>query len=369
MPSKSIPAKCTAAVFSEVGRPLELRQFDVPQVIDPGGALCKVLMATICGSDLHTISGRRTEPTPLILGHEILGEIVALGDGLTHDATGQPLLAGDRVSWTVIACCGECFFCAHGLPQKCERLRKYGHTCCDEWPHLTGGFAEYVCLMPGTAIFRVPDGLPDEIATPANCALATVINAMETIGFEAGENVLIQGAGLLGLNLIALCKQAGAASVAVTDVNAERLTMAERFGADVCLDLSGRADADALSIIADATDGRGVDVAFEVCGVADAVDLAVRALRTGGRYLIAGLVSPGQQFTLDGNQLTRKCLTIKGIHNYRPEHLGRALEFLQRCAEKYPYADIIGATFPLSRINQAVAEAAAGKHIRVAVKP
>ena len=363
------PAKCTAAVFSEVGRPLELRQFDVPQLIEPGGALCKVVMATICGSDLHTIAGRRSEPTPLILGHEILGEIVALGEGLTCDATGQPLRIGDRMSWTIMACCGECFFCTHGLPQKCRRLRKYGHTCCDDRPHLTGGFAEYVCLMPGTAIFRIHDSLPDEVATPANCALATVVNAMETIGLEAGENVLIQGAGLLGLNLIALCRQAGAAKVIVTDVNAARLDLAERFGANACLDLADSADAEVLSSIADAPAGRGVDVAFEVCGVADAVGPAVRALRTGGRYLIAGLVSPGQQFTLDGNQLTRKCLTIKGIHNYRPEHLGRALEFLQRCADEYPYADIVGATFPLSQINQAVAEAAAGKHIRVAVRP
>ncbi len=369
MPSTFIPATCTAAVFSEVGQPLELKQFDVPTEIAPGGALCRVLMATICGSDLHTISGRRTEPAPLILGHEILGEIVAMGDGLTHDASGEPLAVGDRVSWTIMACCGECFFCTHDLPQKCEHLRKYGHMCCNDSPELTGGLAEYVCLMPGTAIFRAPESLSDEIATPANCALATIINGMDTIGFDAGEAVLVQGAGLLGLNLVALCKQAGARRIFITDINAERLAMARRFGADECFDLSERSADDVIAAIADSTDGRGADVAFEVCGVGGAVDLAVRVLRTGGRYLIAGLVSPGQTFTLEGNQVTRKCLTIKGIHNYRPEHLGKALALLAACAADYPYAEIVGAAFPLSQINEAVAEAATGKHIRVAVTP
>ncbi|MHC4562712.1 MAG: alcohol dehydrogenase catalytic domain-containing protein [Planctomycetota bacterium] len=192
-----------AAIFSEVGQPLQLQEFDLPGEPEPGSAICKVTMATVCGSDLYTITGRRTEPTPLILGHEIIGEVVALGDGLSEDGFGQPLRTGDRVSWTIMACCGECFFCTHELPQKCLHLRKYGHMCHHDAPHLTGGFAEHIVLMPGTGIFRIPDGLPDEIAAPANCALATVINAIDTIGLTAGETVLIQGAGLLGLNLIA----------------------------------------------------------------------------------------------------------------------------------------------------------------------
>ena len=191
-----------AAVFSEVGRPLQIQEFRVPQDIEPGAALCKVRMSTICGSDLHTISGRRREPTPIILGHEIIGEVVALGDGLERDGFGDELRVGDRVTWSIMASCGDCFYCNLDLPQKCESLRKYGHTSCDESPHLTGGYAELVYLWPGTAIFRVPDALPDEVATPANCALATVVNGMDAIGLAAGETVLIQGAGLLGLNLV-----------------------------------------------------------------------------------------------------------------------------------------------------------------------
>ena len=357
-----------AAVFHQAGQPLELTSFELPIELAPGAALCRVRMSTICGSDLHTISGRRIEPAPLILGHEIIGEIITLGEGLTHDGLGQPLAVGDRVTWTIMACCAECFFCTHDLPNKCVGLKKYGHTCCDEYPPLTGGFAEHIVLWPGTGVFRIPDNLSDEVATPANCALATVVCATDAIGVAPGETALIQGAGLLGLNLIALCKEAGCENVLVTDVQPKRLELAKRFGATACINLSQDTDDDLAATARDLTDGRGVDVAFEVCGQTDAVASAIGALRTGGRYLIAGLVMAGSRFELDGNQLTRKVLTLKGIHNYAPKHLGQALQFLAACADKYPYGDIVGKTFGLDQINDAVAEAATGRHVRVAVR-
>lgn len=360
---------CRAAVFTEVGTPLAIQQFRLPDTLEPGSALCRVIMGTICGSDLHTISGRRVEPTPLILGHEIIGEIVALGDGLGRDGFGQELSIGDRVSWSIMASCGRCFFCGAGLPQKCEQLRKYGHTCCEEPPHLTGGYAEYIELFPGTAIYRVPDSLSDEVATPANCALSTVISAAEAIDLKKGEAALIQGAGLLGLNLIALAAETGARDIVVTDMLQDRLDTAAAFGATLCLNLQELDDGEASARIRERTGGRGVDVAFEVSGAEAAVAQAVQALRIGGRYLIAGLVTPGGDLGIQGNQVTRGCLTIKGIHNYRPEHLGQALRFLEECSGRYPYARLVGETFPLDRIGEAVQVAASGRHVRVGVRP
>lgn len=361
--------KSRAAVFAEVGKPLTIESFDLPDAVEPGAALCKVRMSTICGSDLHTIFGRRRESTPLILGHEITGEIAALGAGLDRDGFGNPLRVGDRVSWSIMASCGRCYYCRLDLPQKCCSLRKYGHTSCADPPHLTGGYAEHVDLFPGTAIFRIPDALSDEIATPANCALSTVINAVETIGVRHGENVLIQGAGLLGLNLVALCREAGAGEIHVTDVSPRRLELARRFGADHCWNIAGTADAAAADRIVEHTGGHGADVAFEVCGAPSAAADAVRALRIGGRYLVAGLVTPGSDLGLDGNQLTRKCLTLKGIHNYHPKHLGKAIGFLEANAARYPYAELVGEVFPLEQINEAVQAAASGRCVRVAVKP
>jgi alcohol dehydrogenase len=359
---------CNAAVFNEVGKPLEIRTFKLPRAIEPGAALCRVRMSTICGSDLHTVSGRRRESAPLILGHEAIGEIAALGDGLKSDGFGHALQVGDRVTWSVMASCGSCFYCSRNVPQKCERLRKYGHTCCLEPPGLMGGFGEYIYLFPGTAIFKIPNAISDEAATPANCALSTVMNAAETIGIEKGDAVLIQGAGLLGLNLIALAAEAGARKILVTDINPHRLDLASRFGAEYCLNPDASNREDLRARILDQTGGRGVDAAFEVCGSKDAAGRAVEALRIGGRYLLAGLVTPGSDLGIDGNQVTRKILTIKGIHNYRFDHLGKALGFLEKHHRKYPYAELVSRTYPLKEINEAFDAAASGKHVRVGVR-
>ena len=362
-----VKEKVRAAVFYEKGKPLQLEEFEMPSAIEPAAALCRITMSTICGSDLHTISGRRIEAAPLILGHEIVGEIVALGDALKTDGFGQPLKIGDHISWSIMASCGKCFYCTHSLPQKCSSLKKYGHNCVKDGQPLSGGYAEYIYILPGTAIFKIPADMPDEIATPANCALSTVINAMETIGCEKGENVLIQGAGLLGLNLIALAKENGAKMIIVTDISEQRLNLAARFGADLCLDLSKLSEDQTCRQIKEAAGGYGVDVAFEVCGVKAAIKQAMEVLRIGGRYLLT-MVTP-TTLEMDINKITRNYLTIKGIHNYNPHHLGAALTFLNDNAHKYPYAEIVGQSFPLSEIEQALQMAMSGKHIRVAITP
>ena len=360
-----VKEKVRAAVFYEKGKALQLEEFELPSAVEPAAALCRITMSTICGSDLHTISGRRIEAAPLILGHEIVGELVALGEGLERDGFGHSLKVGDRVSWSIMASCGQCLYCNYALPQKCQHLKKYGHTCINDGQPLTGGYAEYIYLFPGTAIFKIPAGLPDGIATPANCALSTVINAMETIGFEKGETVLIQGAGLLGLNLIALARETGAKMIIVTDVSSRRLDLAARFGADLCLDLSELSEDQASRQIKEAAGGHGADVAFEVCGVKAAVKQAVEVFRIGGRYLLTMVTSTILE--LDVNRITRNYLTIKGIHNYNPHHLGAALTFLKDNAHKYPYAEIVGQSYPLSEIEQAIQLAMSGKHIRVGI--
>ena len=369
----SLPPKSRAAVFSQVGNPLAIEQFELPKHIEPGAFLCKVRMSTICGSDLHTIFGRRKEPAPLILGHEIIGEIVAMGDRIEHDAAPQPggngklLNIGDRVTWSIMASCGTCFYCRRSLPQKCTSLMKYGHTCSLQPPHLTGGYSEYIYLVPGTTVCRVPDCLSDEIATPVNCALSTMVNAVESVSLQPGETVLIQGAGMLGLNLIALCREAGADKVIVTDVSPDRLAFASRFGAGACFNTASYPGEELAVAVRKLTGGHGVDVAFEVCGDPGTVEQAVNMLRIGGRCLIAGLVTPGSNLNIDGNTLARNYLTLTGIHNYHPDHLAKALEFLEHHSHKYPYDELVGAKFPLEDINEAVRVAAQGKHVRVAV--
>lgn len=346
---------------------MRLERFAVPRELPPGSALCRVRLSTICGSDLHTLRGRRIEPTPSILGHESVGEVVVVGAGARY-WNGDALEPGDRVSWTIMASCGDCFFCRKDLPQKCVHLRKYGHSSTDVWPGLTGGYAEYIYLFPGTGIFRAPQGLDDSVIAPANCALATVVNGLDTIGGIAkGESVLICGAGLLGTYLSALAKEAGAGMVMVADLNPMRAAATLHFGADAVF--SQTTDPEAVAEWTRNTcGGEGVDVAFEVCGDPKAVSASVSALRIGGRLLVAGLVTPNSSVCLDGNTLTRKCLAIRGIHNYHPSHLGKGIEFLAATKDRYPYTELVTPILDLEDIEKAFEIAASGSSARVGVR-
>ncbi len=363
----SLPDRCRAAVFEAPNKPMRLLEFAVPQEMPAGAVLCRVLLSTICGSDLHTFSGRRIEPAPSILGHESVGEIVAVGRGASY-WNGAPLRLGDRVSWTIMASCGECAFCKRDLPQKCIKLLKYGHTSSEVWPGITGGYAEYIFLFSGTGIFPAPPELDDSVVAPANCALATAVCAVEMNGgVTAGEHVLICGAGLLGKYLAALLKEAGAGRVIVADGSKARAESALRFGADAVF--SDCVEPHAVAQWAREMCGAdGVDSAFEACGDPSAATASLEALRIGGRLLIAGMVTPNSTFPLDGNTMTRRCLTIRGIHNYHPNHLGKALDFLAKTAEKYPYHELVSPVFTLDEIGSAFDCAKKGVSARVGIR-
>lgn len=363
-----IPAVCRAAVFEGAGEPIVLREFELPGELPAGSVLCRIRLSTICGSDLHTILGRRVEPAPSILGHESVGEVVAVGDGARY-WDGSRIEPGERVSWTIMASCGTCVRCLRNLPQKCLELRKYGHMPTEVWPGLTGGYAEYIYLFPGTGIFRVTPGLDDAVVAPANCALATDVCAVESIGGIApGDRVLISGAGMLGVYLAALAAEAGAGLVMVADTNASRAEAAKQFGAGAVF--GGDMEPGAVARWARGQCGdEGVDVAFEVCGDPRAASASLDALRSGGRLLVAGLVSANSVFPVDGNVLTRKCLTVRGIHNYHPSHLETALRFLAETADKYPYRTLVGPIVALPEMERAIALARAGTALRVGLRP
>jgi alcohol dehydrogenase len=363
------PKYCKAAVFEHPGDPLSVRDVLIPSSLEPRAILCKVLLSTICGSDLHTIFGRRPEPAPSILGHEIVGEIVACGADNLTDFNGARLCVGDRITWSIAASCGACRYCTSGIPQKCERVRKYGHLSMNEPPGLTGGYAEYIYIMPGTAVFKTPANLDDHLLAPVNCTLATAVNAVKSIQLTSRDTVLVQGAGLLGLYTCALVKSQECPSVIVTDAVPSRLDMARRFGADHVLCIDDFSPERLVERIVDLSESGRLSVAFEACGVRDAAHIAIEALDIEGRCLIAGLVTPGSLLDIDANKIVRKCLTIRGIHNYHPEDLGEALSFVEEHESAYAFKEIVGAVFELDQINQAVDEAASGKHIRVGVRP
>jgi len=360
-------AMSRAAVFHGAGKPLELATFPLPS-LRSDEVLVEILCSTLCASDLHTYAGRRPAPVPSILGHEIIGRVVAHGGTIGTFDDARPLELGERITWTVAASCGRCFYCRHELPQKCETLFKYGHEPLERGCPLSGGLAEHCLLVEGTAILRVPAELPEASAAPANCATATVAAALRYAHLRGGESVLVQGAGMLGLTACAMASRAGASAVMVGDVDAKRLERAARFGATDTVLLAESSDA-LEQTVREQTAGRGVDVAFELSGSPAAIETGLGLLRTGGVYIWVGSVMPTRAISLSPETIVRRMLRIHGVHNYAAADLAVALRFLAETHTVYPFAELVGTTYPLEAAEAAFAAAARGDCLRVAVRP
>ncbi len=352
-----------AAVFLAPGKPLEIRDFPLP-TLQGREILVEVLACTLCGSDLHSMRGRRSVPVPTILGHETLGLIAEFGpDASRLDAAGRLLRVGDRVTWSIVASCGSCFYCRRLLPQKCERQTKYGHEPLRPGQELTGGLAGHCVLALGTAIFQVPEGLSDASACPANCAGATVAAALEAAGPLDGSRVLVMGAGMLGVTATAWAIALGAERVIACDVALDRLTLASTFGATHLA-----SPASVAEIALEVTDGYGVDVAFEMTGSPEAVESIIPLTRMGGRVILVGSVLPSRPVPILAEQLVRRCLTLRGIHNYAPTHLQLALEFLASHPQR-PFEDLVTAWEPLNALERVLEEPLPPGRLRLGIRP
>ncbi len=318
----------------------------------PGEVLVRIDLATVCGSDLHTAGGRRTAPAPSVLGHEQVGTVLATG-GEVRCQDGSPVVPGLRAVWSVTASCGDCDRCARGLTQKCRSLFKYGHQGLDELAPLTGGFATHCVLRPGTAIVAVPDTLPDEVAAPAACATATVAAVIAEAGPLDGRRVLVAGAGMLGVTAIAMAVEAGAQVIAV-DPDPRRRRQARQFGACEAHERTTATD---------------IDVALELSGHPDAVRTCLDALTIGGTAVLAGSVFPGPSVPLDPERLVRGLHRITGVHNYRPDDLRRAVDFLAAHHTTYPFAELVEGDYDLGALDAAFEGAQGAGAPRQAVRP
>lgn len=358
-----------AAIYEKPNTPFVIREYPVrTAAVDE--VLVRVTMATICRSDIHSYHGLRPNPCPGILGHEIIGVIEELGAAITEDMRGDPLAAGDRVTWTEYFHPGPSYYRdVHDMPQKAAGLRKYGHDLVTDDPHFLGGFADYCYILPGTGILKLPDAITDEEATPLNCGVATMISVTEAADIQVGDTVVVQGLGLLGIYGCAIAKARGASTVIGLDAVPGRLRAAERFGADHTIDVSAMDDDALVEAVRGLARPDGPDVAIEVCGIASVVPLGVRMLRVGGRYVLGGMVNPGSDFTLDGNDIIRKWITMTGNHNYHPRHLIQALDFVMANRDRFPFGEIVESRFALDQLDEAFARAADHSILRAAIVP
>ena len=337
-------------IFRGPSRSFGMGSVALPETLATGEVLVRITLATICGSDLHTVDGRRHGPTPCVLGHEAVGVV--------EESARDGISAGQRVTWSLTDSCGCCAPCGSwSLPQKCESLFKYGHAAIDDGSGLNGCYASHILLRPGTTILPVPDALKDEWVAPANCALATIANALCELPSPC-DTALIQGSGLLGLYACAWLRHQGVRTVYCADMQPQRLALVEEFGG--------------IPVLVDAVERevpKGIDLVLEVAGSSAAVPQGISVLRPGGMYVWAGMVHPETRLDLTGEAVVRKCLTVRGIHNYQPHHLSQALAFLEKTKDALPFGKLVSPPLPLSSLDEAFLKTRSREWLRVSVKP
>ena len=274
---------------------------DVPEPeIGPNDVLVRVRKTSICGTDLHIVHwdewAAATIPTPMVIGHEYMGTVEAIGS----EVTGLEL--GQRVSGEGHVVCGRCRNCQAGKRHLCIHTSGIG-------VNRPGAFAEFV-TVPGDNIQPIPDDVPDDIGS----ILDPLGNAVHTaLHFDVvGEDVLITGAGPIGMMACAIARHVGARYIVVTDVNDSRLKMAERFGADRELHPGRDSLPHAMSTLGMK---EGFDVGLEMSGSPAALHDMVTHMNNGGNIALLGI--PPKQAPIDWNDIVFKGLTLQGIYGRR----------------------------------------------------
>jgi threonine dehydrogenase-like Zn-dependent dehydrogenase len=336
-------------------RTTELREFPMPE-IPPDGALLRVEVAGICGTDVKMYA-RPAIDAPVIMGHENVGTIVQAGPQFVEI---QGLGEGDRVFVEHYVACRRCEWCRLGEYRHCEATdwrtnpaaRRYGYTSCEHPYHLWGGFAQYMYLPWNAVLHKLPDSVSDEeagIITPLS-------NGIEWALFDCGvgfmSTVLIQGPGQQGLAQVVACKHAGASLIVITGTarDAARLELAKKLGADEAVDVDAE---DPLQRVMEITDGKGVDAVLDCTAGAGTTPilLGVDALkRRAGTLLVQGELSEFPGFPL--KKLTEKAITVKSArgHSYRAVELAIA----QLASKRFPLHLLTTHEFGLGEVDRAI---------------
>lgn len=332
----SSPSTCRALVFTGDGHH-EIREFAVPDPPD-GGALLRVEAVGMCGSDLAQLEGVRILPGasafPVVPGHEIVGRISRLGRGAALGVA-----EGDRVA-------------VYGPVSATPRRVVYGYTVpADRDGGLFGGFGEYMVILPGTRLYRLPDDRPAAELTVFE-PLASAVNWVEIAGVRPGDSVVIQGPGHQGLAVLEAVLAAGAGTVVVTGTAEDKLRLetALAIGAHHVVDVTA---ADPVERVREITGGRLADVVMDVSPATRTVPLAIELVTFGGRVLLAGLKHYAPIDGLVTDNIVMKGLRVFGGAGYTPAAMSRAVEMLT--SGEIDAGHLRGEVFDLDHVEDAFA--------------
>jgi len=349
---------------------VEVKEFDVPEP-GPGAMLVKVRRANVCGSEVHIYHFHHPLIRECVLGHEFVGEIAALGEGVTTDYAGNPVQVGDRVIAPYYLTCRKCPACLRGDFNLCQRAYAFWANPPEKEPHFTGAFATHYYVHPNQYFYKVPDSVSDEVVAGANCGLTQVLFGLHHVGLTAGDSLVIQGAGGLGLYAAAVGSDMGAQVIVVEGIP-ERIELAKRFGAESAVDMREHETAgERVEQVKALTDGYGADVVLEVTGVPAAFVEGVGLARPGGTLVEIGNVSVGEEHevSLAPGLITRKMLRVQGFVRYQPWFLHRALRFLERKHRDHPFDALSDREYGLEDVGEAIEREEGKKVARPAIVP
>ncbi len=373
-----------AATLVKPGK-YEIREYPLPQPA-AGCVLIRMEMSGICGTDKHTFQGYTTQyggrvlEFPIIQGHENVGTIAAIGgDGKYADFEGVELREGDRVVVGANVACGECYYCRHDFPYYCcEKTTDYGNNLsAKNPPHLFGGWAQYMYVVPGSFLVKVPDDLPSEVAVLTEIFAVSVgldrakqMSAFPNESFRFDDTVVTLGVGPLGMCFLMKARMLGAGTIIAVDKSEYRLNFAKRLGADAVLNAGSTSQAERLQMVKDLTHGRGADMVIECAGVPEAVPEALEMLRVGGLLVEAGNFSDLGEVPLSPHRhICAKNARILGVGGEEPAAYGPSMRQMARYMKNYPLQEFVTHRYGLRDVDAAMKKSAEAESMKVVLEP
>lgn len=353
------------AVVEEPGK-VGIKKCSMPEP-DNGDMLAKVLMAGVCGTDVHLVYSKKPfpwkEPSyPFRIGHEWVGSVYKTGKEFKmEDAFGSELKEGDRiVAYPSTWACGSCYACKILLqPNLCLRPPFKRRL-----PDSMSAFSEYFYIPEGSTIYKIPDSIPTEVAVLTE-PMVVALRAMERAfapgvpdrfqGMGPGKSVVILGSGTIGVLLVILARITGAYPIIVIGGSENRLELCRKLGAHMAIDISSDSAEERVEKVINATIRRlGADVVFEVAGVPSAFVDGIKMARPGGTLVEVGHYTDRGTVPLNPLDICRKDLQIFGCWGYGPQQFGEAVRIFESRIGDIHFSDIVTHRFPLKDLHNAI---------------
>jgi threonine dehydrogenase-like Zn-dependent dehydrogenase len=373
-----------AATLVKPGK-YEIREYPLPEPA-AGCVLIRMEMSGICGTDKHTFQGYTTQyggralEFPIIQGHENVGTIAAIGgDGKYVDFEGVALREGDRVVVGANVACGECYYCRHDFPYYCcEKTTDYGNNLsAKNPPYLFGGWSQYMYVVPGSFLVKVPDDLPSEVAVLTEIFAVSVgldrakqMSAFPNESFRFDDTVVVLGVGPLGMCFLMKARMLGAGTIIAVDKSEYRLNFARRLGADFALKAGSMSRPERQQMVKDLTHGRGADMVIECAGVPEAVPEALEMLRVGGLLVEAGNFSDLGEVPISPHRhICAKNARILGAGGEEPAAYGPSMRQMARYMKNYPLREFVTHRYGLRDVDAAMRKSVEAESMKVVLEP